>query len=189
MDLSAVWREVFKACLHACMPFWEQQQEQREAEQKHTCSFFKENQLWIVSWDIIKSLLSWCALTWLVWIDYQLISGMSFTKTLILWQRLNSSPVYWITGFVPLSWVDDSVTGPSLTCLPSLQFCSVFLCLLPFLLHPRALSQSRICCQPQQQWRCMNQGFHFSIITTMTINTVQTLQAGCKCDFLIAQVY
>lgn len=88
MDLSAVWREAFKACLHACMPFWEQQQEQREAEQKHTCSFFKENQLWIVSWDIIKSLLSWCALTWLVWIDYQLISGMSFTKTLILWQRL-----------------------------------------------------------------------------------------------------
>lgn len=57
---------------------------------------------------------------------------------------------------------------------------------VPFLLHPRGLSQSHTLCQPQQHWHWMNQCFHFSITTAMT--TLTGLCAGCNRDFLIAQV-
>lgn len=166
----------------APLPVWQQH---KVAGQQHTFLYWRISAPNSCLGDH-KSQLCWCAATWLIWIDYQLISGMSFAKTVILWQQLNSSPVvlhYRVCSTQLSGWFSQ------LTWLPSLQFCSVYLRLLPFLLHPRGLSQSRSCCQPQQHWRWMNQCFHFSIITAMTINTgLLTVHAGCICDFLIAQV-
>lgn len=105
------------------LPVWELQQDHEAGWQGKAYMFFflffyfnRENSHWIAVWEIIKSLLCWCAVTWLIWIDYQLISDMSFTKTLILWQQLNSSPVelrYRVCSTQSSEWFSQlTVTDP-----------------------------------------------------------------------------
>lgn len=169
---------------------WKQQRQHSfvlHGKVKTACSFLGENHYWIAVWEITKSLLCWCAVPWLIWIDYQLILDMSFTKTLILWQRLNSSPVllrYRVCSTQSSGWFSQ-LTPTDLFALTFILLSVSPLVALP-LIHKRPFSIMYLLSTSAVE---MNQCFHFSIITTMTIHTgALTVHTGCKCDFLIAQV-
>lgn len=144
----------------------------------------KKNHYWVAVWEIIKSLLCWCIVTWRIWIDYQLISDKTLTKTLISWQWLNISPVlrrYRVCSTQLSGWFSQLA-------LTDLRFDSVqyFFPSCPSSYTVEAFLNHTLVVNFSSR---MNQCFHFSIITAMTTHTgALTVLAGCKCDFLIAQV-
>lgn len=137
--------------------------------------------------EIVKSLLGWCAVTCLIWIDYQLISDASFSKTLISWQRLNSSPVLLrcrVCSSQSTGWFSQ-LTLTDLFALASILLSVSPLAALPLTPQQVFLNHALVVNFSSK----MNQCFHFSITTAMTTRTGDlTAHAGCKCNFLIAQV-